>query len=80
MIEISVNGERFSADATTLQALLLTRGYKLETTFLGNRLMTSRQAAARFLAAINGGPPTSAQIETTSSAENAGMELDALLK
>ena len=56
------------------------RGYKLETTFLGNRLMTSRQAAARFLAAINGDPPTSAQIETTSSAENAGMELDALLK
>src|SRR5688572_16010703 len=32
-----------------------TRGHKLETTFLGNRLMTSRQALARFLAAINGG-------------------------
>lgn len=33
MIEISVNGERFAADATTLQALLLARGYKLETAF-----------------------------------------------
>ena len=30
------------------------RGHRLEVVFLGNRLMTSRQAVARFLAAING--------------------------
>ena len=33
MIEISLNGERTSADAATLQALLLARGYKLESAF-----------------------------------------------
>ena len=33
MIDISLNGERTSAEATTLQALLLARGYKLETAF-----------------------------------------------
>jgi sulfur carrier protein len=32
-IEISMNGERVSAEATTLQTLLLARGYKLETAF-----------------------------------------------
>ena len=30
MIDISLNGERTSAAAATLQALLLARGYKLE--------------------------------------------------
>ena len=33
MIEISLNGERTSAQADTLQALLLARGYKLESAF-----------------------------------------------
>ena len=33
MIDISMNGERLSAEAMTLQALLLARGYKLETAF-----------------------------------------------
>ena len=33
MIEVSLNGERTSAEAVTLQALLLARGYKLETAF-----------------------------------------------
>ena len=32
-IDISLNGERTSAEAVTLQALLLARGYKLETAF-----------------------------------------------
>jgi sulfur carrier protein len=32
-LELSLNGERISADAATLQALLLARGYKLETAF-----------------------------------------------
>lgn len=33
MIEISLNGERTSAEAASLQALLLARGYKLESAF-----------------------------------------------
>ncbi len=33
MIEISLNGERTSAEATSLQVLLIARGYKLETAF-----------------------------------------------
>lgn len=33
MTELSMNGERVSTDADTLQALLLTRGYKLDTAF-----------------------------------------------
>ena len=33
MIDISLNGDRTSAEATTLQALLLARGYKLESAF-----------------------------------------------
>ena len=33
MIDISFNGERTSAAAATLQALLLARGYKLESAF-----------------------------------------------
>ena len=32
-IDISLNGERTSAEAGTLQVLLLARGYKLETAF-----------------------------------------------
>ena len=32
-IDISLNGKRISAEAGTLQALLLARGYKLETAF-----------------------------------------------
>ena len=32
-IDISLNGERTSAEAVTLQALLLARGFKLETAF-----------------------------------------------
>lgn len=49
------------------------RGHKLEVTFLGNRMMTSRQAAERFLAAINGQPaPTQT---TTSAAVRAGEQL-----
>ena len=33
MINISLNGEHASVEASTLQALLLARGYKLETAF-----------------------------------------------
>ena len=33
MINISINGERLNVEATTLQALLLARGYKLESAF-----------------------------------------------
>jgi len=33
MIEISLNGERTIAEATSLQVLLIARGYKLETAF-----------------------------------------------
>ena len=32
-IELSLNGERISADAATLHALLLARGYKFESAF-----------------------------------------------
>ena len=33
MIDVSINGERLNVEAATLQALLLARGYKLETAF-----------------------------------------------
>ena len=33
MIDVSINGERSNVEAATLQALLLARGYKLETAF-----------------------------------------------
>ena len=33
MIDISINGERISVEAASLQSLLLERGYKLETAF-----------------------------------------------
>jgi hypothetical protein len=55
------------------------RGHKLETTYLGNRLMTTAQAAARFLAAINS-RPVPKPAAGTSAAEKAGQELKALLK
>jgi|GEM_PF-5623476 len=57
------------------------RGHKLETAFLGNRLMTTHQAVARFLAAINGrpAPVPIAPASATSSAEQAGRELGGLL-
>ena len=32
-IDVSLNGERLSVEATTLQTLLLARGYKLDTAF-----------------------------------------------
>ena len=32
-IELSMNGERIGAEASTLQTLLLARGYKLESAF-----------------------------------------------
>jgi sulfur carrier protein len=32
-IDVSINGERIAVEATTLQALLLARGYKLEAAF-----------------------------------------------
>ena len=32
-IDVSLNGERLSVEATPLQTLLLARGYKLETAF-----------------------------------------------
>lgn len=32
-IDVSMNGERIAVEATTLQALLLARGYKLEAAF-----------------------------------------------
>lgn len=48
------------------------RGYKLEVTFLGNRMMTSRQAAARFLAAINCQP---VPVEASNSAALRAGEL-----
>ena len=57
------------------------RGYRLQTIFVGNRLMTSRQAASRFLAAINGAPPADVlpTPTPTSAAERAGRELDDIL-
>ena len=33
MIELSLNGERMSAEACTLQVLLLARGYQMESAF-----------------------------------------------
>ena len=32
-IDVSLNGERLNVEATTLQTLLLARGYKLESAF-----------------------------------------------
>ena len=54
------------------------RGHRLETAFLGNRLMTSRPAVARFLAALNG-QPAPLPTEANAAAELAGRELRSLL-
>ena len=53
MIELSLNGERVSAEAATLQALLLARGYKLETAFacaINNTFVPRPQWPERMLA------------------------------
>ena len=55
MIEISLNGERTSAEATSLQALLIARGYKLETAFacaINNTFVPRPQWPERLL--VNG--------------------------
>ena len=55
MIEISLNGERTSAEATSLQVLLIARGYKLETAFacaINNTFVPSPQWPERLL--VNG--------------------------
>ena len=52
-IDISMNGERVSIVATTLQALLLARGYKLETAFacaINNSFVPRPQWPERVLA------------------------------
>jgi sulfur carrier protein len=55
MIDISLNGERTSAEAATLQALLLARGYVLETAFacaVNNTFVPRQQWPERLL--LNG--------------------------
>lgn len=55
MIDISLNGEPTSAEATTLQALLLARGYALETAFacaINNTFVPRQQWPERLL--LNG--------------------------
>ena len=52
-IDISMNGERVSIVASTLQALLLARGYKLETAFacaINNSFVPRPQWPERVLA------------------------------
>ena len=52
-IDISMNGERVAIVATTLQALLLARGYKLETAFacaINNNFVPRPQWPERVLA------------------------------
>ena len=52
-IDISMNGERVAIVATTLQALLLARGYKLETAFacaINNSFVPRPQWPERVLA------------------------------
>ena len=54
-IDISINGERTSVEAATLQALLLARGYKLETAFacaINNTFVPRPQWPERML--VNG--------------------------
>ena len=51
-IDISLNGERTSAEAGTLQAMLLARGYKLESAFacaINNTFVPRPQWTARVL-------------------------------
>ena len=55
MINISLNGERTSAEATSLQVLLIARGYKLETAFacaINNTFVPRPQWPERLL--VNG--------------------------
>ena len=55
MIEISLNGERTIAEATSLQVLLIARGYKLETAFacaINNTFVPRPQWPERLL--VNG--------------------------
>ena len=52
-IELSMNGERIAAEASTLQTLLLARGYKLESAFacaINNTFVPRPQWPARLMA------------------------------
>ena len=52
MIDISLNGARAAVVATTLQALLLSRGYKLESAFacaINNTFVPRQQWPERML-------------------------------
>lgn len=52
-IELSMNGERIAAEASTLQTLLLARGYKLESAFacaINNTFVPRPQWPQRLLA------------------------------
>lgn len=54
-IDVSLNGERLNVEAATLQALLLARGYKLDTAFacaINNTFVPRTQWAGRGL--VNG--------------------------
>ena len=54
-IDVSVNGERTAVEAATLQALLLARGYKLESAFacaINNTFVPRPQWPERLL--VNG--------------------------
>ena len=54
-IELSLNGERAAVEATTLQALLLARGYSLESAFacaINNAFVPRPQWPSRVL--VNG--------------------------
>ena len=52
-IDISMNGERIATEATTLQTLLIARGYKLESAFacaINNTFVPRPQWTERSLA------------------------------
>ena len=54
-IDVSLNGERIAIEAATLQAMLLVRGYKLETAFacaINNTFVPRQQWPERKL--VNG--------------------------
>ena len=54
MIDISLNGEHANVEAASLQALLLARGFKLETAFacaINNTFVPRTQWSERVLAA-----------------------------
>jgi sulfur carrier protein len=51
-IDVSMNGERIAVEASTLQALLLARGYKLEAAFacaINNTFVPRQQWSDRAL-------------------------------